>query len=313
MYNPNRSHILRSALQKSIRCCEINPSRYFARQLMDIGVPGSVFNRLMIIAAEDVGLADPTLLIYVRQCLDSFENLIKNYKIKKRDAVKIPQLRAIVDRAVIAAAISWKSRLLPMLSFLTLFDIHEKEKFNKNLNGYLNLFAEAIKNKDEKQALYYAYIIGLFLNSMDRLLAIIQKHSKRRNEDLIQEWIKEYMRGEELLMLAGSVVLLCRDLSYHHGGFKNVISQYISSPITAAVIPDRAYDKHTSLGKRKGRGLEHFFREGATIKKERFPNVWEKSGEDAYLHAEKVGLEKASKMIEEIKKKCQATTILVTI
>ena len=120
MYNRNRFYELISALQKSIRWCEVNDSRYFAQELMDMGIPGGVFNRLMLIAAEDVGLADPSLIVYERQCLDNFENLIKKYEIKKREAFKFPKLCDVVDRAVIAAAISYKSRLLPMLSFATL-------------------------------------------------------------------------------------------------------------------------------------------------------------------------------------------------
>ena len=87
MFNMNRFYELISAFQKSIRWCEINNSRYFAQELMDMGYPGAVLNRLILIAAEDVGLADPSLVEYERKCSDSFENLIKQDKIKKRDAV----------------------------------------------------------------------------------------------------------------------------------------------------------------------------------------------------------------------------------
>ena len=59
---------------------------------MDIGFPGAVFNRLMVIAAEDVGLADPTLVEYECECLEIFENLIKQYAIKKRDAIYFPDI-----------------------------------------------------------------------------------------------------------------------------------------------------------------------------------------------------------------------------
>ena len=126
-----------SALQKSIRWCEINASRYFAKELMRMGKSVDVLNRLILIAAEDVGLADPSLLLYERECSDEFENLIHQYGIEKKDAFNIPQLREVVDRAVIAAAISYKSRLLPMLSFATLWDIYENENFNKNFSEYL--------------------------------------------------------------------------------------------------------------------------------------------------------------------------------
>ena len=131
MFDLDRQYILMSALQKAIRWCEVNESRYFARQLVDMGVPAVALNRLLLIAAEDVGLADPTLLIYIRSCLNSFENLIKQHRIKKQEAHKFLDLCDVVDRAAIAAAISYKSRLLALASFATLFDIYENEDFNR--------------------------------------------------------------------------------------------------------------------------------------------------------------------------------------
>jgi hypothetical protein len=303
MYNRNRFHELQSALQKSIRWCEINESRYFAQELMNMGFPGGVFNRLMVIAAEDVGLADPSLLLYERECLDSFENLIKQYEIKKRHAVGSPKLCEVVDRAVIAAAIAHKSRLLPMASFATLFDIYQKETFKENLSTYLEQFTDAVKNGDEKQALYYAFVAGIFLNSKGRILTWIQRQGIIRNDIVIEKWAKESKRNKELLVFAGSVVLLFRDLTFPHGEYIEAIDQYFSIPIKKAQIPDRAIDKHTSAGKRRGRSLEHFFKEGASVKNERFPNDWEQSGKDAYFCAERTGFENTKKLIEAIYEK----------
>ena len=314
MYNRNRFHELQSALQKSIRWCEINESRYFAKELMNMGYPGGVFNRLMIIAAEDVGLADPTLILYERECSDSFENMLKQYGIKKSQAAKFPKLCEIIDQAVIAAAISYKSRLLPMASFATLFDIYQKETFRENLSKYLKRLTDAVKNGDEKRALYYAYVVGIFFSSMDRILTWVQRQGEERNDDLIQQWVEEYKRKPELLVFAGSVVMLCRDLRFSHGEYSDSVSKYISTPIKKAQIPDRAYDKHTSIGKNKrGRGLEHFFNEAASVRNERFSNDWEMDGRTAYIRADKKDLGKASKIIDAIKKKCQAPFALETI
>jgi len=269
---------------------------------MDMGKPGAVFNRLIIIAAEDVGLADPSLIVYERQCSDHFEKWIKQNKIKKSEAVKFPELCEIVDRAVIAAAISYKSRLLPQLSFATLFDIYEKENFSKNLSEYLRRFVVALKNRDEKQALYYAYVVDILFDSKDQILTIIKGLSGMRNKDLIQKWVEEFKREYERLMLAGSIVLLCRDLDYPHGEYNDATRHHLSSPIKAANIPDRAYDMHTFAGKRKGRGFEHFFDEGATVENERFLNNWEQAGRNAYIRANQEGLGKAAKIIEAIKR-----------
>jgi hypothetical protein len=52
----------------------------------------------------------------------------------------------------------------------------------------------------------------------------------------------------------------------------------LSLRIKKAQIPDRVYDMHTSAGRKKGRGLEHFLNEGASVRKERFQNDWEERG-----------------------------------
>ena len=214
-----------------------------------------------------------------------------------------PDLCGVVDRAAIAAAIGYKSRLLALASFATLFDIYENEDFNGQLPDYLNKLATAVENKDEKQALYYAFVAGLFLNSMDRILKWIQKQGENRENDLVQAWVEEYERKPELLVLAGSIAMLCRDLDFIHGEFHDLIGNHFGTPIKKAQIPDRAYDMHTRQGREMGRGLEHFFNVGATVKKERFKNNWEHVGKSACFRAEKKGLEKEEKLIDAINAK----------
>jgi hypothetical protein len=305
MYNRNRFHELQSALQKSIRWREVNESRYFAQELMAMGFPGGVFSRLIIIVAEDVGLADPTLLMYIRSCLDSFENLIKQHGIKKRDAYKFPDLCDIVDRAAIAAAVSYKSRLLDLAFLATLYDIYENENFRAPLSKYLNRFAKAVERRDEKQALYNAFVAGLFLNSMDQILKWIQKQGENLKHDLVREWVEEYKRKHELLVFTGSIVMLCRDFHFKHGEFHDLMRKHVGTPIKKAQIPDRAYDMHTRQGRKMGRGLIHFFKVGATVKNERFKNDWQQVGETACFRAEKNGVLKTEKMIKAINKKYQ--------
>jgi hypothetical protein len=267
----------------------------------------------MVIAAEDVGLADPSLILYEKECLDSFENLLKQYGLKKSQAFKNQMLCDVVDRAVIAAAISYKSRILPMLSFATFWDIYENEDFSENVYTYFDRFVDALGKEDEKQALYYAYVVGIFFDHMDRILTWVQRQSERRNKDLIEQWIEGYKSHDELLMLVGCVVLLCRDVDYTHEEYKDSIYQYLSIPIKKAKIPNRAYDMHTRAGKNRDRGFNHFFNIAGTIKNERFPNNWEKAGRNAYFLADKKGLGKAKKIIKAINKKLRASLILEMI
>lgn len=300
----DRMYLWMSALQKAIRWCEINEARYFAQELIEMGMPGAALNRLMIIAAEDIGLADPTLLKYVGDSLDKFEAMLKEYDTTPGKVSGFPEIRAVIDRAVIAAALSYKSRLLPMLSFATLFEIYQKEDFTHDLSEYANGFQAAIQRQDEKKAAYYGYTLGLILDSEDSVFEIIQE-SKTRNTKLIDEWTQEYSRTKERLMLAGIISLLCRDLSYAHGEYRNQISDWLSLPIEEAQIPDRAYDMHTRAKRAKGRGLEHFLDEAASVRNERFPNSWEESGRKAYLQAREEGIKKSAAVIEAIKEKAK--------
>ena len=313
MFDQNRLRELISAIQKSIRWCDVNASRYFARELIKMGTPNAVFGQLRIIAAEDIGLADPSMVGYVSECLDNIDDLRKQCGIEKKDVINVPELPDIVDRAVIAEALSYKSRLLPMATFATLFDIYKNEKFSKSKYEYFDLFVDALEKDNEKKALYYAFIVDKISGDKKPILRKIQDQSGKRNEDLMQKWIDEYEKHEKLLNLAGSIALLCRDLDFTHGEYKDAICIELPKPITKAKIPARAYDMHTGARKKRGSGLKHFLEEGASVKQERFPNDWEEAGTDAFYSADRVGLANDDLIIKAIKKKRQAQTVSLTI
>ncbi|WP_054030898.1 DUF1848 family protein [Desulfatitalea tepidiphila] len=290
-----------SVVQKAIRRCEINLARYYAKQMLELGMPGWLWNRLFMISAEDIGLADPTMVEYVSERYDTFENLRIQKNIKKQDAKNDQQLFDIIDQVVTAQVISCKSRLLPMLSFITLYDIYHNETFSKNVSEYLQCFVDALNRKDERQAVYYATVVDTFMGHEKEIISLIEERSKSQNSDLISGWVKEHVRSGERLMLVGSVVMLCRDINYTHGEYKTSFHQHLSAPIIEEQIPDYAYDRHTTTGKRMGRGLKHFFEVAAYVANERFENSWQTEGEQAYLQAEKMGIETPKKIIEVVK------------
>jgi len=305
----NRIFVLYSALQKAIRWGEVNDARCFAQEFIEMGMPGHPINRLLIIASEDVGLADPTLLRYVAECVDTFESAVREREIPKGNVSAFPEILAIIDRAVITAALSYKSRLLPMLCFATLFEIYKKEDFSCRLGEYESRFRTAIQNRDEKEAAYYGYVLAQFLSSEDSALEIARQESKAQNKELIAEWINEYRRKKEIMALAGIISLLCRDLNYPHGEYRNQVADWLLRPIEKAAIPDRAYDMHTYEGKKKGRGLEHFFNEAASVRNERFPNDWEEAGKKAYFQAQREGVPEAENVINAIKERVKKESV----
>ncbi len=303
MMSWRENYLLYSALQKTIRWGEVNDARYFAEEIIRSGKPGGVLNRLVVISAEDVGLADPSLVKYVGQRYDEFENCLKKSKIKKSEVLNHPEVRSIIDRAVIAAALCRKSRFLPMISFAILYDIYKNETFDHSLDDYQYRFLDAIRRYDEEGALHYAYIIKEVFNSDNSVLAMIENEKERRNTELINEWIKVYGQSGERLLFAGAVLLLCRDLNYDYGEYLKSIDSYVSRPIEEVDIPDRAHDMHTKTAKSKDRGLEHFFGEATSLRHKRFLSDWDDKGKQIYFEAAKVGLGKTAKIIDAIKEK----------
>ena len=199
--NWRKGYLYVSVIQKAVRRCEINLARYYAQQMLELGNPGWLWKRLLIISSEDIGLADPTMVGYVRERYDAFENLRKQKNVEMSDVKEDSQLCDIIDQVVIAEAISNKSRELPMLSFITLYEIFKNENFKKDVSEYLNCFVDALDRKDEREAVYYATIVDTFMGHGDPVLSLIEERSKNHNAILISQWIKEYDRKDPRLPL----------------------------------------------------------------------------------------------------------------
>lgn len=306
MVDKNKFYELISAIQKAIRWCEVNDARYFAQQQIIMGMPHAVWGQLRIIAAEDIGLADPTMVGYIEECFDEYNQLMKHYGTTNQNVKEAEKLCAIIDQAVTAEAIAYKSRLLPMMTFKTLFDIYQKEEFKKGRYDYFNLFTKASEKKDERSALYYAVLVDKFFGDRKTLLKTIRDKGSIRNGDLINSWSNAYEKHQNLLTLTGSVALLIRDLDFTHGEYKKAIDNHLSIPSEKATIPDRAFDMHTKAGKIKGRGLDYFFKVSGTVKNERFPNDWEEIGKEAYFAADRKGLANEKELIKAIENKFDA-------
>ncbi len=88
---------LLSALQKSIRGSDENAALHYAARLIEAGDIISLSRRLLVIAAEDVGLAYPEAIPIVKACVDSAMQL------------GLPEARIPLGDAVILLATSPKS------------------------------------------------------------------------------------------------------------------------------------------------------------------------------------------------------------
>ena len=86
-----------SALQKSIRGSDENAALHYAARLIEAGDIISLSRRLLVIAAEDIGLAYPQALPIVKSCVDSAMQL------------GLPEARIPLANAVILLATAPKS------------------------------------------------------------------------------------------------------------------------------------------------------------------------------------------------------------
>ena len=99
-YNNNKYYTTLSALQKSVRWCEVNASRYFAKEFMQMGKTVDVLNRLVLIAAEDVGIADPSLVVYERERKNVLKRKMRlKFRRSLRSLIELPLLLRSVTKA----------------------------------------------------------------------------------------------------------------------------------------------------------------------------------------------------------------------
>ena len=104
-----------SALQKSIRGSDENAALHYAARLIEAGDIISLSRRLLVIAAEDIGLAYPQALAVVKACVDSAMQL------------GLPEARIPLAEAVILLATSPKSNSAKMAIDAALEDVRTRE------------------------------------------------------------------------------------------------------------------------------------------------------------------------------------------
>lgn len=107
-----------SALQKSIRRGEAHDALYFAVDLDLSGKGNWCWNRLLVMASEDVGLADPDVCVRIKTLYDTYQV----FKKQKND--HCPE-RLMLIHAVLILAHANKSRLVDT-ALITHYGLHEQ-------------------------------------------------------------------------------------------------------------------------------------------------------------------------------------------
>ncbi|MGN0649490.1 MAG: replication-associated recombination protein A [Oscillospiraceae bacterium] len=115
-----------SALQKSIRGSDENAALHYAARLIAAGDIISLSRRLLVIAAEDIGLAYPQAIVTVKACVDAAMQL------------GLPEARIPLAEAVILLATSPKSNSAYNAINAALADVN---------NGSVGDFPRCLQNK----------------------------------------------------------------------------------------------------------------------------------------------------------------------
>lgn len=115
-----------SALQKSIRGSDENAALHYAARLIAAGDIISLSRRLLVIAAEDIGLAYPQAIVTVKACVDAAMQL------------GLPEARIPLAEAVILLATAPKSNSAYLAINAALADVN---------NGSVGDFPRCLQNK----------------------------------------------------------------------------------------------------------------------------------------------------------------------
>lgn len=180
-----------SALQKSIRRCKVKDTLFWAGELENSGFGAAMYNRLFTIISEDIGIAEPYILMNIYPFYEEWS------KIRKKN----PQQAALYSMcAAKTLALGHKNRsvnnLLGYITFRTqpldgwkkvlpsaevLKFIEEKIPFNLlvgvdeemlDVRSALVYLAAAIEQEDLENAIFFTNLINLDTNAGDNRLTL---------------------------------------------------------------------------------------------------------------------------------------------
>jgi len=74
--NGSEHYLLASALQKSIRGSDVDAALYYLFRMLEAKEDIEfIFRRLLVIASEDIGLADPSTITHTKSCIETYKIL----------------------------------------------------------------------------------------------------------------------------------------------------------------------------------------------------------------------------------------------
>lgn len=129
-----------SAFQKSIRASDVNASVYYLMKLLNMGDYAGLLRRLIVIANEDIGLANPELVYAANDVVEAFNK------------IGMPEGGMLLTNYVIELALSPKSRLGYESSGKALKAV--KERPNEEIPGHIKIDQVPELKYDKRKAFF---------------------------------------------------------------------------------------------------------------------------------------------------------------
>ena len=136
-----------SAFQKAIRRCDEDQALFWMAEFYDSGKVEYLWKRMMIIAAEDIGLANPSLHTHIRELYQSFVWMQEKNDKKKSERLFLTQAVLILVRSKKSRLVDWALNITWDSHFEThldipdyAIDIHSRKgkAMGKTINNFLN-------------------------------------------------------------------------------------------------------------------------------------------------------------------------------
>lgn len=259
---------LRSLLQKGIRRGKKDLAWNAASLLAKNGLPNAVWNALFVIALEDIGPANPLYAVHLCQWNERWrENLRKSKKMLSQSHESLTCM-ALLCKAVHKACESAKSRMNHYFAMISLDKVAGMEECAQPRHVAHEIEARAQRViQDEKDYAELVKLIGLcFLTRTQHLLleeVRILAPQPELEKDVERFPWHLFIVHHILCLRYRTLSMEEKDLTPPHG--LTFCKDNRDEEMKPEDVPDWALDKHTSAGKKKGRGLAHFFEEGCHL------------------------------------------------
>ena len=247
--------VLISALQKFIRRGEVPGALYAAQQLL---FPFSfqrwdrLWRRLIIIGAEDIGLAQSGVFLYLHRRKELIEAELAMGKEREKRVIEI------VLKAVWTLTLARKSRLTDH-AFIYL-DLTLK-RGEWTLPKEFSLWEILAEPEIEEDELLKGIVQGETLPYTDSWRAFFSSEIPAEISGELSWIYKEWLKNKCVLFTVHAGLLLVRKK------LGPVIKEQVAElpEIFPIELPDFVYDQHTAEGRKLGRGLKHFLEEGCKL------------------------------------------------